>query len=141
MFRSDPNKTLFHKGKVNKADNNSVLVEISTGTACSGCHAEGACGITGQTVKYVEVTGHFNVKPGDEVTVQVEQSAGYTALALGYLLPLVILIASLAVLTSFNVPELIAGCVSVLLLLPYFGILFLLRKRIDDKFTFTLKNM
>jgi len=139
MKNSNNNGTIDHKGIVQKTDNNSVTVCISAASACAGCHAEGSCTLSGKEEKIVEVSGNYNVKPGDNVTVLMKQSMGYVALFLGYILPLVAVIAILILLIYLKAPELVAGLVSIGILIPYYLILFSFRKRINNKFTFTLK--
>jgi len=131
--------TINHEGIVQKADDKSVIVSISAASACSGCHAEGSCTLSGKEEKIIEVSGSYNVKPGDTVTILMKQSMGYTALFLGYLLPLIAVIAILIILISMKVPELGAGLISLAMLIPYYIVLFFFRKRINEKFTFTLK--
>jgi len=131
--------TINHEGIVQKADNKSVIVSISVGSACSGCHAEGSCSLSGKEEKIIEVSGTYNVKTGDTVTILMKQSMGYGALFLGYLLPIIAVVACLMILSSFKVPELIAGVTSLALLVPYYIILYFFRKRINEKFKFTLK--
>jgi sigma-E factor negative regulatory protein RseC len=131
--------TVQHDGTVKKVDSNSVFVSILSETACSGCHAEKLCNFSGEKEKVVEVKGKYNVAPGDPVTILMEQSMGYKALLISYLIPLLILIVSLIVLNAFAVSELMSGLVSVLVLVPYFIILYFFRKKIDRSFTFTLK--
>jgi sigma-E factor negative regulatory protein RseC len=140
MKKSGSHETIQHDGIVKKVDNNSVVVSISSNSACSGCHAEGICGISGKEEKIVDVKGRYNVSPGDTVTVLMEQSTGYKAVVLSYLIPLVIVIAGLIALNSLSASELAAGLVSISLLLPYFLILYLFRKKINRSFTFTLKT-
>jgi len=139
MKNSDDPKTINHKGIVQKTDNKSVTVIISAETACSGCHAEGSCTLSGKEERIVEIAGHYNVNPGGTVTVLMKQSMGFTALALGYVIPLIIVILCLIVLISLSIPELAAGVISLTLLIPYYFILYLFRRRINDKFIFTLK--
>jgi sigma-E factor negative regulatory protein RseC len=131
--------TVQHDGTVKKVDSNSVFVSILSETACSGCHAEKLCNFSGEKEKVVEVKGKYNVAPGDPVTILMEQSMGYKALLISYLIPLLILIVSLIVLNAFAVSELMSGLVSVLVLVPYFIILYFFRKKIDRSFTFNLK--
>lgn len=131
--------TINHEGIVQKADDKSVIVSISAASACSGCHAEGSCTLSDKEEKIIEVSGNYNVKPGDTVTILMKQSMGYTALFLGYLLPLIAVISILLILISMKVPELGAGLISLAILIPYYVVLFFLRKRINEKFTFTLK--
>ena len=140
MTESAFHGTIQHDGTVTKVDGNSVLVSITSNSACSGCHAEGLCGISGKEEKIIDIRGRYNVSPGDSVTVMMEQSTGYRAVVLGYLIPLVIVITGLIVcdLLSFN--ELTAGLVSISLLVPWYLILYLFRNKINRSFTFTLKT-
>lgn len=62
------------------------------------------------------------------------------AVALGYVYPFLLLMAVLIALLSMGVPELRAGILALFSLLPYYLLLFLLRKRIDSTFTFSLKK-
>lgn len=132
--------TISHEGIVHRKDNNSVVVRITSSSACSGCHAEGYCNISDQKEKLINVTGSYDVSPGDRVILLMTQSMGFRALSLGYLLPLVVLIAGLVVFLSLSVPELTAGLLSIGILIPYFLILYFLRDRISNKFNFTIKT-
>lgn len=129
-----------HEGIVQKIDDKSVTVSISVASACSGCHAEGNCTLSGKEEKIIEVSGSYNVKPGDTVTILMKQSMGYAALFLGYIFPLLAVISILIILISMKVPELYAGLSSIAILIPYYIILFFFRKRINKNFTFTLKD-
>lgn len=128
-----------HEGKVTENTGKSVKVSILTTSACSGCHAKGACNLSGSEVKIVEVKGSYNVVPGESVNVQMKQSQGYAAVLYGYILPFLSVVVMLMVLAVFKVPELTAGLVSISILLPYYLVLYMFRKRINEKFTFTLK--
>ena len=76
-----------HDGIVQDSGNGSVTVRISSASACSGCHAEGSCTMSGKEEKIIDVTGSYNVSPGDKVTVLLQQSAGFTALLHGLYYP------------------------------------------------------
>ena len=140
MKESGIHGAIQHDGTVKKVDANSVLVSITSCSACSGCHAEGMCGISGNEEKIINVTGKYKVSPGDTVTIMMEQATGYKAVALSYLAPLALLIASLIVLDYMSVNEAVAGLISVSLLLPYFTVLYLFRKSINRSFIFKLKT-
>jgi len=140
MKKGNTHETIQHDGIVQKVGNDSVVVAISASSACAGCHAEGLCNMTGKEEKIIDVQGKYNVVPGDTVTVLMQQSMGYKAIALSYLIPVLVVIVSLVVLVSLDIPELTAGLMSIGVLLPYFLVLFLLRRRINRIFTFTLKT-
>lgn len=139
MKNSDVKETIDHAGVVQKRGEKSVIVLIAASSACAGCIAGASCSLPGTEDKIIEVSGSYNVKPGDKVNVIMKQSMGYNALFLGYLLPLILIITILVVLISMKVSELAAGLTSVAILLPYYLILYLFRKQINQKFTFTLK--
>jgi len=140
MKENSIHEVIMHDGVVQEAGSNSVLVTITSSSACAGCHAEGLCNIVGKEEKTIDVTGKYDVRPGDHVTVMMQQSMGFRAIILSYLIPLIVVIASLSVLISSGVAEPVAGLLSIMILIPYFLILYLLRKRINRRFTFTLKS-
>jgi len=137
---SDKYESIEHDGIVQKSDNKTITVKISSESACSGCHAEGSCSLSGREEKIVEITGEYNFNPGDNVTVLMKKSMGYAALLLGYVFPLIIVIAVLVVLIMSSVPEAAAGLGSIASLIPYYFMLWFFRKRINNKFTFTIKS-
>jgi sigma-E factor negative regulatory protein RseC len=140
MKHSESIGSINHEGFVHKVNSKSVTVIISAATACSGCHAENSCTLSGKEEKSIEVPGIYNVKPGDTVTILMEQSMGYAAIFLGYLIPLFCVMILLIFLVSIKVPELLAGLISLAILIPYYITLFLFRKQINRKFIFTLKH-
>ncbi len=139
MARSDFKETIQHDGVVQQTDGKSVFVKITSLHACSGCHAEGSCALTGKEEKIVEVLGNYSVSAGDLVTVMMTQSMGYAAVILGYIMPLLMVILTLIILISFSISELTAGLFSLSVLAPYYFIMYLFRNKIDKKFTFTIK--
>jgi len=139
MTNTDSSNIINHEGIVLSNDGNTVIISISSASACSGCNAEGSCNLSGQDEKIIEVHGKYNVKSGEQVTILMKQSMGYLALFLGYLFPLIAVVIVLLAMISMKVPELFAGSLSLAILLPYYIVLFFLKKRINKKFTFTLK--
>jgi sigma-E factor negative regulatory protein RseC len=139
MARSDNFGTIEHAGIVQKSDNISVTVIISSESACSGCHAEGFCSLSGKEDKIIDIPGRYNVEPGQTVTVLMKKSMGYSAVMLGYVVPLILVIALVIILGSMSLPELITGLGSIAVLVPYYLILWLFRKRINNNFRFTIK--
>jgi positive regulator of sigma E activity len=139
MTNSGSQGIINHEGIVQSNENNKVSIAISSVSACSGCHAEGSCSMSGKEEKIIEVRGKYNVNPGDTVTILMKQSMGYAALFLGYLLPVIAVVAVLITLISLKIPELTSGIASLAILIPYYSILFFFRKNINEKFTFTLK--
>lgn len=139
MENSHDKNTISHPGVVQKSGNESVTVIISSSSACSGCHAEGACSLSGNEEKIIEVKGRYNLMAGDKVEVIMKQSDGFTAVFISYLIPLIIVVTSLIVLLYLRFPEPVAGLLSIFFLLPYYLGIYFFRKKINDRFVFSLK--
>lgn len=140
MEKYGSSETICHDGIVQKTDTDSITAKIASFPACTGCHAEGFCSLSGKEDKIVQVAGGYDVHPGDTVTVLMKLSTGYSAVLMGYISPLCILILVLLLLISLSMPELIAGLSAVAALIPYYFILYLFRSKIGSKFRFTLKT-
>lgn len=130
-----------HDGIVQSTDSKSVTVMLSPNVSCAGCSASRSCNPSGSDNKLVRVEGSFNVIPGEKVIVAMKQSLGYSALFLGYILPLISVVLTLIILLSLSFSELISGLVSIAVLIPYYIFLFAFRKLIGRKFSFTLKTI
>ena len=129
-----------HEGIVLKAPGDGTAdVEIVTGSACSGCHAKSACSLGDSDVRVINVRSDEKLSPGDKVTVVMEQSQGFRALAIGYLVPFLVLIAVFTVLTVAGAGELSSALLSFASLAVYYLIVWLLRGRIEKKFEFKIK--
>ena len=139
MGRSDNSENFEHDGVVQKSDNKSVTVKITSVSACSGCHAEGFCTMSDKEDKIIDISGKYNVEPGDTVTVLMKKSMGYAAVMLGYVVPIILVIGLLLILGSMSLPEPIIGLGSLGILVPYYLILWFFRKQINTNFKFKIK--
>jgi sigma-E factor negative regulatory protein RseC len=139
MPRSGNSGSIEHDGVVLKSDRNSVAVKITSVSACSGCHADGFCSIADKKDKIIDISGRYNLVPGEKVTVLMKKSMGYSAVMLGYVIPLILVIVLLMILGSMSLSEFITGFGSLAVLVPYYLILWLFRKRINTNFKFTIK--
>jgi len=139
MGKSDNYGVIEHDGIVEKSDNGSVTVKIVSSSACAGCHAEGYCSLSGSEEKIVMIPGIYNVAAGDDVTILMKKSMGYNAVLLGYVFPFILIVVVLILLVALSVRESLAGLSAIAVLIPYYLMLWFFRKRIDNKFTFTIK--
>jgi sigma-E factor negative regulatory protein RseC len=129
---------IMHEGTVTGTENGSVIVRLSPGTACIGCHAGESCSVAGNADKYVKVQEVSGIETGQKVVVSMCESQGFLAVFLSYFLPLVILMGSLIICISLSINELISGLISLALLFPYYALLYIFRSRLNRKFTFKL---
>ncbi|MCU0362320.1 MAG: SoxR reducing system RseC family protein [Bacteroidales bacterium] len=139
MSKQGASATISHEGIVEKADDRSVTVTISASPACSGCHAESSCSLAGKTNKSVTVRGRFDLKAGDRVEIIMNQSLGFLAVLLGYVVPGITIICTLIILLVAGAGELTAGLAAFAAGIVYFLLLMAFRNRINEKFEFSIK--
>jgi sigma-E factor negative regulatory protein RseC len=133
--------TIIHPGIIEGIDGERVSVRILSQSACSSCHAKGACTVADFEEKIIETEIDQTVKwkPGDEVMVSMEESLGRKAVLLGYVLPLLVLLISIIVFLSLLKHEGLAALLSILMLVPYYMVLFFFRKRLQKEFRFRIQ--
>ncbi|WP_317235536.1 SoxR reducing system RseC family protein [Maribellus maritimus] len=130
-----------HRGFVKETRGNSLIVNIINKSACSACHAKGACTVADYQDKEIEIT-NFQKKysPGQEVTVIFQESKGFTALFYGYVLPFIIVLLTLIVTNSVTNDELLSGLISLGILIPYYITLFFFRHLLKKVFKFEVEE-
>lgn len=131
---------IHHDGIIQKIDDNTIDVSIISMASCVSCHAKGACSASDMKEKIVQVKPLANrdYQVGDQVVIAIKQSVGTWAVLFGYVFPLIIVVLALIILTNIIQDEGIAGLISISILAPYYGILYLTRKKMADNFEFKL---
>jgi sigma-E factor negative regulatory protein RseC len=139
-MKNNGHQIIIHPGVVELVEQDRVFVRVLAQSACSSCHARGACSISEVEEKRVEVRtdNPLAYKPGDQVTVRMKQSLGQKAVVLGYVLPLILLVISIVTLVTLLDNEGVAALLSILLLVPYYIILYFLRGRLKQHFSFSI---
>jgi len=133
--------TIIHPGIIESIKGDKVFIRILSQSACSTCHAKGACTVADIEEKIIEadLDPSGNHKPGDQVMVRMEESLGRKAVLLGYVLPLVVLVGSIVFFLSVLEHEGLAALLSLLMLVPYYLVLYLFRKRLQKEFRFRIQ--
>ena len=67
------------------------------------------------------------ISEGDRVTITISTHNGYKAVAFGYLLPFLLVLASLSIGVFFGLSEPVAGLLAMAILIPYFAALKMFR--------------
>ena len=131
-----------HKGIIKKLSDNSIIVGIINESACSSCHAKGACSVADMKDKEIEInhfSGAFQV--GQSVEIVGKTAQGFKALFYGYVFPFILIMIVLISLTSLQINEGLSGIISLSILIPYYFILFLTRNKIRKSFEFEIKPL
>lgn len=112
-------------------------VKIVQQSACATCHAAALCTVAESKEKIIEATAtNSTLDIGDEVIVYGKMSLGYKALTLAIVIPLVLSFLTLIIVTQLSGNELTGGISALVVLIPYYGILSLFRKKIQREFVF-----
>jgi len=139
---SDRRQDIEHPGIIDRIEGNRIWVSIQPQSACGNCHSKSYCGMAEVAEKIVEVqppSADREFEPGQHVMISLKKSLGYRALFLGYLLPFLILIISLIILLSVTENETISALTSILLMVPYYLILYVNRDKIKASFRFYIR--
>ncbi len=130
-----------HQGIVASVDGQDIQVQIVSMSACSACHAKGACTAADTEEKLVSIHQDIKgVKAGDVVTITGEKRTGNLAVMLAYVLPLILVVVVLSVLFVITGNEVKSGLWGLFSLIPYYAVLSLFSKKLRNSFSFQIKN-
>ena len=131
-----------HEGIVTGVTDSHILVRILQQSACAGCHAAGVCSTADQKEKIIEVEDHSGAyEVGEQVTVWGQTSLGMQAVLLAFVVPLFIILVALIAGTELHWSETATGLSGLLLLVPYYYIMYRMRGRLKKRFVFRLAKI
>ncbi len=135
-------KQIEHEGKVLEIHDHMITVNIIAQAACSSCHAKGVCNASDSEEKIIEIDNPKGVfVQGERVKVYMEQSLGFKALFLGYVLPFLIVFGALLIVRQFTAHEGIIGLVALGLLPLYYLVLYQFKDKIKKQFSFRIQKL
>lgn len=124
-------------------DKKTLIISIISTSACNHCRSKEVCtlALSESKEKEVEVFVHNsdNYKIGQSVVVVMKQSIGITAVILGYIVPLFLLLAAVFTVYGITKNEVWSGIAGIVILIPYYFILYLFNAQIKKQFQFTVK--
>lgn len=121
-----------HTGLVTANQNGRITISL-TGSGCSACH-NSLCMLGDSKAREIKIPQQgFKLKVGDEVVVKINPASGYKAVAFLYLVPFLLMLGSLLFMLGKGYPEGISGLTSLLMLIPYFSILYGFRKQLGSR--------
>ena len=135
-------KQIDHEGTILEIEDGKITVGIVNVSACAGCHAKGACTMSDMKEKSIDVIDYSNkYSVGEKVKLTYQESLGWFALILAYVLPFVLVLLVLFIATTITNNELISGLLSLAILPPYYIILFFFKGRLKKTFSFTIEKI
>ncbi len=131
-----------HSGKVTAVNNGKVTVEMHIVSACASCEAHSRCGFAESKDKIVEIDTRQwrDYAVGDNVRVIIQTSNGLRAVLIAYIIPAIILIGALVAFYSMHINEGITALLTLAVVALYGVFLYLIRQRLQQRFTFQLRK-
>lgn len=134
--------TIEHVGMVESVDGMHIKVRIIQTSACATCVAKGHCNASESKEKIIDVftSESSNYKPGETVKLFGSTSMGMQAVLWAFGVPFLVMLVLLVVCQYvFGLNDLYSGLCALLGLVPYYVILYVLRDKFANKFSFKIK--
>lgn len=130
-----------HSGIIESVNGGHVIVRILQAAACGECVVSSHCHASGAKEKLIDVyeTPTSTRKKGDQVTVVASTKTGVRAVALGFGVPFLLMLAVLFTTMGFTGSEPIAALSALLSLIPYYIGLYVCRNKISGKISFWIE--
>lgn len=132
---------IWHSGVVDRVEGRKVVVRITSRSACGSCAARQACGLAEATEKQIELytDAAAEYAAGDSVQVGVRKNIGGRAVLLAYGGALAVLLITLVLsIVLFCLSEGMAIVVTVAAVAAYYGVLWLMRDKIEHTIQFSI---
>ncbi len=135
-------KDIKHIGIVKSIENNRVQVLIEQQSACAGCHAKSACMAAEKSEKIIDaITLDPDISVNQKVLVLIKKQLGMKAVLLFYVIPFVLMLATLLVANIYTSNEAFMGILSLIILIPYYILLVMLRSKLSKQFQFYAQKL
>lgn len=129
------------RGIVRDVKAQTIEVVIYSHSACSACHAKGACGMSDIKQKVIIAERPaFEIKAGERVVVYAAMGNAVYSVVMAYIIPSILIVSAIFFLVRAGVSELTAAVASLVLLGGYFWALYLFRNKIGKKIKFTVSK-
>lgn len=135
-------KKIDHEGTILEIKDGKICVGIVNMSACAGCHAKGACTMSDMKEKSIDVIDYSNrFEVGEKVNLTYQESLGWLAMFLAYVLPFIVVILTLIIVSEITKDELISGIAALAVLVPYYITLSLFKGKLKKTFSFTIEKI
>lgn len=134
---------VIHEGIVEVVTGDAVVVKIPVQEACGACRAKEVCGKGEGSERRIDVKTETakDYAAGDEVYVTMKQRSGYFALFFAYILPFLLIFATLLILLGLDFSEPVAGLSSLVVGGVYYIVLFFCKKKIESHVSFEVTHI
>ncbi len=127
-----------HSGVISKMSGSAFIVSLDENVHCESCRAKGTCGISDSASKEVEIPNSGNsFKLNEHVNVVLKKGLGLKAVFWAYIFPFLLMLTTLLIATPFLI-EWVAGILSLLILVPYYTMLYVMRNVFKKTFKISI---
>jgi sigma-E factor negative regulatory protein RseC len=131
-----------HSGIIRNVNGKHIQVQIVQMSACSSCHAKGACSAADVDEKLIDVeTDSIDFKEGEPVILYGQSSMGLLAVLLAFVIPFVLILVTLLILKSYVDNDALSGSIALGTLVPYFLILSQFNSKLKSRLKFQVKKL
>ena len=130
-----------HAGIIESVEGGHIRVRILQASACGACAVSSHCHASGAKEKLIDVyEPHTSSRSkGEQVTVVASTKTGARAVALGFGVPFLLMLAVLFTTMGFTGSEPIAALAALASLIPYYIGLYVYRDKISGKLSFWIE--
>lgn len=132
-----------HEAIIAEIKPDMVIVSVRPQQACSECPASGFCSNRDNRERLLQITtpDTASYQVGEKVRLTMSVEHGFIALFYGYMLPLLLLLTTLFAVFWLTDSETRAGIYSIIILIPYYFVLFWLQKYLKKHFRFKISRL
>lgn len=131
-----------HSGIVDSIVGDCVKVRILQTSACAACKVASHCNAAESKVKIVDVVcaNSAEYNEGQQVVVSASSDVARRVLLLGFGLPFLVLVTVLLLVLRLSGSEGLAALSALASLVPYYLLIWLLRRRIQQHISFQIED-
>ncbi len=131
-----------HEGVIEAIEDGCIHVRIQQSSACSACKVAAHCNAAETKEKRIDVyDAHCEgYQVGQKVTLATTSHVGLMASIYAYAVPLVLMVATVIITMILTSDEIKAACLGILVLVPYYLIVYLLREKIRGQVFFEIES-
>ena len=129
-------------GIITNIENDTLSIKITTCSACSQCSAKSFCSMSEQQDKIITAkvknSSQYNIN--DHVNVSINHNQAIKAVFFSYVFPLILLLVTTISFYVMGFDDFISGISGIIVLIPYYFGLFLLKNKLGADFQFNVSS-
>ncbi|MDR2809336.1 MAG: SoxR reducing system RseC family protein [Tannerellaceae bacterium] len=129
-------------GVIERIEGHTIYVKVVQQPTCACCHAKVVCATAGGKEQIIETTDYSGTFHASEpVVLEGRDSMALQAVWLAFVIPLALVVSVVLIGTSLQWEESTGALIGLLLLFPYYTILYIFRNVLKKKFVFIIKKI